>query len=351
MTLTENIFHKIQRYRHRQTNHITRLPIVILMPHSACNCRCVMCDIWKGNKHLKQLTVEDVQQLILSLKRLGTRQVLFSGGEALLNSNFFKFCELLSRENIRISLLSTGMTLARHAAELVEHVDEIIVSLDGDEPTHNMIRNIPDAFKKLEAGVKAIKSIEPGFRITSRTVIHQYNFRKWIPIIDAATNMGIDQVSFLPADVSSQAFNREIPWTENRQSELLITEEDLTELDAIINEVIEKYCTSDSSYFIAENPGKLKMIGQYYAAFYHHNPFPFKKCNAPWVSTVVEVDGTVRHCFFHSAMGNIHEKKLEEIINSEENIIFRKNLDTGKNDICKKCVCSLYLSSKKIAQL
>ena len=26
---------------------ITQLPIVILFPHSRCNCRCVMCDIWR----------------------------------------------------------------------------------------------------------------------------------------------------------------------------------------------------------------------------------------------------------------------------------------------------------------
>ncbi len=48
-----------------------------------------MCDIWKGNHNLKQLTIEDVEGLMTTLHRLGTRQVLMSGGEALLNPNFF----------------------------------------------------------------------------------------------------------------------------------------------------------------------------------------------------------------------------------------------------------------------
>src|SRR5215510_4021242 len=94
--LTQSLYHTYKRYRTLQTDHISALPIVILMPHSACNCRCVMCDIWKDNKNLKQLNEEDIFQLLDSLKQLGTQQVLMSGGEALLNPNFFRFCQILS---------------------------------------------------------------------------------------------------------------------------------------------------------------------------------------------------------------------------------------------------------------
>ncbi len=125
-----------RRYRTLQTDRITALPIVILMPHSACNCKCVMCDIWKGNHNLKQLTEADILGLLDSLRRLGTQQVLMSGGEALLNPNFFRFCAILKKEGIRVSLLSTGLALARHADNLLEWVGDIIVSLDGDEPLH-----------------------------------------------------------------------------------------------------------------------------------------------------------------------------------------------------------------------
>src|ERR1700748_3466656 len=93
-----------KRYRTLQTHRISALPIVILMPHSACNCRCVMCDIWKDNKNLKQLTEEDVKGLMASLKQLGTKQVVMSGGEALLNANFFRLCELLKNEGINVTL-------------------------------------------------------------------------------------------------------------------------------------------------------------------------------------------------------------------------------------------------------
>ena len=32
---------------------LTRLPILVLEPHSRCNCRCVMCDIWKRTDALE----------------------------------------------------------------------------------------------------------------------------------------------------------------------------------------------------------------------------------------------------------------------------------------------------------
>jgi MoaA/NifB/PqqE/SkfB family radical SAM enzyme len=169
------------------------------------------------------------------------------------------------------------------------------------------------------------------------------NFRHWPSIIDSAKEMGLNQVSFLPADVSSHAFNREILWTDQRQHQVLLDENELPELKNITGEVIAKYQDEFDSHFIAESPEKLQKIYRYYAAFYDLNPFPFKKCNAPWVSTVIEADGTVRPCFFHKELGNIHSDNLENILNGEKGIGFRKNLDTDADETCKKCVCYLNL--------
>src|SRR6476619_2842949 len=146
------LYHTYKRFRSLQTSRITALPIVILMPHSACNCRCVMCDIWKDNKNLKQLTEADISGLLETLENFGTQQVLMSGGEALLNPNFFRFCEILQEQGIKVSLLSTGLTLGRHAERLIASVNDIIVSLDGDEQLHDRIRNLPGAFRKLREG-------------------------------------------------------------------------------------------------------------------------------------------------------------------------------------------------------
>jgi MoaA/NifB/PqqE/SkfB family radical SAM enzyme len=323
---------------------ITALPIVILMPHSACNCRCVMCDIWKDNKNLKQLTEQDIKGLLDSLKKFGTKQVVMSGGEALLNSNFFRLCAILKKEDIKVTLLTTGLTVKKNAEQLLQWVDNLIVSLDGDEQLHDEIRNIPGAFNKLKDGVQYLRALDPDYKITSRTVIHRLNFRNWDAIISEAKTMDLDHVSFLPADVSSHAFNRQMAWAEPKQHEILIAENELPELQEVVTRIINRYKADFDSGFIAESPGKIQQLYEYYAAFYGLNAFPYKKCNAPWVSTVIEADGNVRPCFFHDVIGNIRDSSLASILNSDEAVNFRKTLDMSKNPTCVKCVCSLNLS-------
>ncbi|MGF7081294.1 radical SAM protein [Mucilaginibacter sp. UYCu711] len=337
------IAHTYKRYRTLQTHRISALPVVILMPHSACNCRCVMCDIWKDNKNLKQLTEADITDLLSSLKKLGTQQVVMSGGEALLNANFFKLCEILKKQNIKVSLLTTGLSIKQNADQLLKWVDDMVVSLDGDEAMHDAIRNIPNAFKKLKEGVECIKYLKPSYRITARTVIHRLNFRNWPAIIAAAKDMGIDQVSFLPADISSHAFNRQTAWAEPKQHEILISEHELPELKEVVYQVLDQ-STYLNTRFIAESDAKIWDIYNYYAAFYGQNPFPYKKCNAPWVSTVVEADGSVRPCFFHDTIGNIRDNSLDDILNNKAATDFRRTLDMSTNPTCVKCVCSLHLS-------
>jgi len=339
----QTLYNTYKRYRTLQTHKVSALPIVILMPHSACNCRCVMCDIWKDNKNLKQLNDSDITGLLDSLRKFGTQQVVMSGGEALLNPNFFRLCEILKNQGIKISLLTTGLSIKGNAVQLLNWVDDIIVSLDGDEPLHDAIRNIPNAFAKLKAGVEFIKELSSNYKITARTVIHRLNFRNWESIIYAAKQMGLDQVSFLPADVSSHAFNRQMAWVEPKQHEILISENELPELQEVITRIINNNIADFNSGFIAESREKIQQIYQYYAAFYELNPFPFKKCNAPWVSTVIEADGSVRPCFFHEVIGNIRDSSLATILNSVDSVNFRKTLDMSKNPTCVKCVCSLNL--------
>jgi MoaA/NifB/PqqE/SkfB family radical SAM enzyme len=302
-----------------------------------------MCDIWKDNHNLKQLTEDDIKDLLETFRKFDTKQVLMSGGEALLHPNFFRFCEILKKESIKVTLLSTGLTLKKHASQLTEWVNDIIISLDGDEETHNHIRNIPGAFNKLKEGVQAVKSLKHDFKITGRSVIHRLNFLKWPEMIESAKEIGLDQISFLPADVSSHAFNREVLWSDTKQHEILLDKEDLPELKNVIEFLLKNNRKDFEIKFIAESMEKIRKVYDYYAAFYGFNPYPYKKCNAPWVSTVIEADGTVRPCFFHPSLGNIHDKRLDEILNSDGAIDFRKDLDIDNNDICKKCVCYLNL--------
>jgi Fe-coproporphyrin III synthase len=167
-----------------------------------------MCDIWKGNNNVKQLEEADIKKLLDSLKKLKTKEVVMSGGEALMHPNFFRLCEIIKSRKTKITLLSTGLLLKKYASEIIANTNEVIVSLDGSKETHDKIRNIPNAFDKLKEGVQEVKRLNPNFRVTARCVIQKENYKDFPNIVDAAKELGLDQISFLAADVTSDAFNQ-----------------------------------------------------------------------------------------------------------------------------------------------
>jgi MoaA/NifB/PqqE/SkfB family radical SAM enzyme len=334
----------LKRFYTLKSHKIYSLPIAILMPHSRCNCRCVMCDIWKGNNNVQQLNESDINKLLASFRKFNTKLVVMSGGEALMHPNFFKLCDIIKAQKISICILSTGLLLKKYATEITAKSDEVIVSLDGSKEVHDKIRNIPNAFEKLKEGAQELKKINKKYKITARCVIQRDNFRDLSNIVNSAHDIGLDQISFLTADVSTDAFNRPELWGEEKISEVKLSREELEIFKDEIESLIKTQQIDFENKFIAESPEKFRRFYKYYAAFHGLNEFPQINCNAPWVSAVIESDGTVRPCFFHNKIGDINGAALDEIINSEKSVSFRKNLDVKDNPICKKCVCSLNLS-------
>jgi MoaA/NifB/PqqE/SkfB family radical SAM enzyme len=334
----------IRRQATRATNRIYHLPILVLMPHGGCNCRCVMCDIWKANAENRQLTVDDLRPHLADLRSLAVRRVVLTGGEALMHPNLWTLAECLRDLGAQLTLLTTGLLLKRDAAEVVRWCDEVIVSLDGPGELHDEIRRVPRGFARLAEGVREIQQRAPAIRVTGRSVIQRRNFRQISGTVAAAHDIGLNQISFLAADVSSEAFNRAVPWDGARVSDVGLSLAEAHEFAEVVESLITTHQNDFASGFIAESPSKLRRLPRYFAALHGEGEFPRITCNAPWVSTVIEADGSVRPCFFHESLGSIHDDSLTTILNSPNAIAFRRRLDVNENPICKKCVCTLNLA-------
>ena len=330
----------------RSTHHIHTMPVLILMAHSRCNCRCVMCDIWRANRNGQEISRDLLEQHVGTLRNLNVQWVVLSGGEALMHSNLWSLCEVLKQLSVKITLLSTGLLLKRHAAEVVKWCDEVTVSLDGSPEVHDGIRRIPRAYERLAEGVAALKELDPHFPVTARCVIQRQNYRDLPNIIETAHTARLDQVSFLSVDVSSSAFNRPKPWGDERIGEVALSPNETVEFERVVEETIAAYRDHFASGFIAESPEKLRRLPRYFAAINGDGEYPGTICNAPWVSAVLETDGSVRPCFFHESYGSVHERPLEDVLNSAEAIAFRQSLDVTTNPICRKCVCTLHIGRR-----
>jgi Fe-coproporphyrin III synthase len=319
---------------------VHQVPILILSPHNRCNCRCVMCDIWKTDQAL-EISEEDLERHVASIERLRVEWVVFTGGEPLMHSDLFRLCRLLRKRNIRVTVLTTGLLLHRYSHEVVQYVDDVIVSLDGPPEIHDQIRRVRGAYDSLTLGVKAIFQIRPDFPISARSTVQKRNCSRLVDTAATAQSLGAKSISFLAADVSSSAFNRAGGWPLIRQDDIALTASELPLLDREIESLIDR---GMSGGFVLESPAKLRRIASHFRAHLGLVEPVAPNCNAPWVSAVIEADGTVRPCFFHPPIGRLNEgRTLLEVLNGPEATAFRRNLDVAANPVCRRCVCSLNL--------
>ena len=324
---------------------LVTLPILLLHVHEHCNCRCLMCDIWEKTDG-KELDLEDFARHRESLLRFGVREVVLTGGEALLHRGFETLCSLLHDCGVHVTLLTTGLLLSKRAVAVANGVDEVIVSIDGPEQVHDQVRRVNGAYRLIGRGIEEVRRLKPQMPIHGRSTVQKANHHLLRQTVAGARSLTLDSISFLATDLTSQAFNRDLVWPILRQDEIALSREEVTALEDEVEALIRENEEDILSKYIAESPAKLRRIVRRFKE--HLGDFApiAPQCNAPWVSAVIEVDGSVRPCFFHEKIGNLTGSTLEQVINGDVARRFRASLDVEADAICRKCVCSLNYTAR-----
>jgi MoaA/NifB/PqqE/SkfB family radical SAM enzyme len=312
------------------------MPILVMEPHNRCNCRCVMCDIWKRT-NAREICEAELARHIDDIVRLRVERVVFTGGEPLMHSDLFRLAAALRARGMRTTLLSTGLLLKRDAARIVESIDDAIVSLDGPPAIHDAIRRVPGAFERLEEGVGAIHRLSPEYPVSARCTVQGRNASHLRATVAAARSLGLRSISFLAADLDSTAFERPVAWPDSRKNAIA------PDLPALEREIEGLIAEDPADGFVIETPRKLRRIAAHFRAHHGLESQTAPRCNAPWVSAVWEANGDIRPCFFHPPIGNTVKGTLAQIVNGPAAVAFRENLNVAENPVCRRCVCSLYL--------
>lgn len=313
---------------------MANLPLISLYLSERCNSRCITCDYWKHGE--RDLSVATVERMLPSLTTLGTRTVLFSGGEPLLNPKWREIAMLLKGHGLDLWLLTSGLSLGKHASQIEELFGSVTVSLDGtDRETYAAIRGL-DAFDKVCAGIDRMSAT--GIPTNVRVTLQRDNFRQLPEFVRLAKELGAIQVSFLAVDVSNpHAFG-------NRNgtiSPLALRESDVAELRLLIDELERANPTDFANGFIAESPEKLRRICDYFAALCGQGAFPPVRCNAPEFSAVVGADGRVSPCFFIPPADRLTSGP--DLVRAWERGSGRRaEIRNGERPECKSCVCPLW---------
>jgi len=322
---------------------LERLPLVTLYLTERCNSRCVTCDYWRHGR--KDVSLDSISRLLPELVALQTRTALISGGEPLLNPQWEAIAETLRAHEIDLWLLTSGLSLAKHAARAARLFQSITVSLDGTCPaTYAAIRGL-DAFDKVCEGIRA--AVAAGATVGLRVTLQRANYQELSKFVALAHELGVSQVSFLAVDVSNpHAFAR----LDDFSHELALQPADLPVLDTLLDELERDHAEDFRNRFIAESPAKLRRLRQYFSALQGAGGFPPVRCNAPEFSAVVGVDGRVAPCFFipgpaDSAPGTA----LRTALGSDSMIELRRAIRAGERRECERCVCSMWREPREFA--
>lgn len=312
------------------------LPLLTLYLTDRCNSRCVTCDYWRHGR--TNLTLAAIRQLLPSLEALKTRTVVLSGGEPLLNPEWAEIAALLRAHGLKLWLLTSGLSLAKHAASASALFDSITVSLDGTRAeTYAAIRGL-NAFEVVCAGIRAAAAA--GAPVGIRVTLQRANYRELGAFADLAHEIGARQVSFLAVDVANpHAFGRTTPVL----PDAALAEEDLAAFEGLLHAFERDRAEDFRSGFIAESPAKLRRILAYFAAVRGYGRYPGVQCNAPEFSAVVEADGRVRPCFFipgpaEAPVGT----DVAGALNAGDMRELRASIRAGTRPECTACVCPLW---------
>jgi MoaA/NifB/PqqE/SkfB family radical SAM enzyme len=343
------------------TGRTHALPIVLYAPTARCNSRCVSCDWWRSDG-AGELSKSEIAALAAELPRFGTRVVVLTGGEPLVRPDIMEVADLFRARGMTLHLLTSGLALERFAADIAARFAEVTISLDGHTPElYRAIRGV-DGLGAVIAGVRALRRLGPHVTLRARGTLSRHNFRALPDLVAQARELELDQISFLAADVTSDAFNRPadlrrpdlrppdlrqpglpaLPRADAARApeRLLLDEAEVAEFEDVIEATIQANARALAEERVVPGADGLRRLARYYRAHLGQGPFPAVDCNAPWASVFIGADGALRPCFFHPPVGNIRERPLADLL-TVAMPAFRTGLDVASDAVCRRCVCTL----------
>ena len=166
---------------------------------SACNSRCMTCNIWKVYKNnpsisKKELTIEEIDKIFKALPKT-ISWLNLTGGEPFLRNDFDKIVYSAIKNIPHLKLIginSNGLARDRIIPIVkkimeIKHPDIIItISIDGPESTHDRIRGLKGAYRQSMGTYKELKELtkdDEKFSIAIETTLSKENLDSLPPFL------------------------------------------------------------------------------------------------------------------------------------------------------------------------
>lgn len=300
---------------------------IYLVLTAACNLRCKGCRYGRDFTPGHQLALPMVRDLLDDVKEANFEVVRLYGGEPLLHKQINEIVEYCTKLRLRTYLTTNGLLLKKKIDDLyTAGLRTVQVGLYGIGEDYNQYVQRKDRFDQLEENIAYVRErygdkvkltlnwllMKPTCNID--TVRETWNFarRYNAPII-------INLVHY------------SLPYfTEGEDRELAFTAADRPEITAVIEEFMR--LQSREPHLLQSPPVVMRSIPDWLIKGPNMR-VPCDRHRLIWVGA----DGTVQMCYVTFRLGNLHEKRLKDMLFTQTHI------DAARNAFklnCPNCHCA-----------
>ncbi|MBL7130155.1 MAG: radical SAM protein [Candidatus Omnitrophica bacterium] len=235
-----------------------------------CNLRCQMCDIFKSPTKIEdELSTPEIKDIILQIKNMRVRHLIFSGGEPLLRRDFFEIVEFATTNSIRdVDIITNGTLFDDYIIKklLNLRLNHITISLDGLRETNDKIRG-KGVFEKVVSNIDKLKHYKSKYGFSFPTLginftILDDNIDDLLPMIEFARGSGLNAILLQPvlfSNIKMYEKKRNVLWpSENSIFKLKKTTKKIISLKNTLKDFV--ICTDTdilkalSGYFMGKRP-------------------------------------------------------------------------------------------------
>lgn len=275
-----------------------------------CNCRCLMCDLWKLDDCRTELRPERWIEILEELHAwIGSFRLAVNGGEIFLKSGVYDILRRAVELGLTVNPVSNGLIFKsdHHFRSLLDTgLPAITFSLDGmDASIHDRHRGTDGVHRTVCEVIRRIKSQKPRMSVSVICILMRETapqlpeFAKW------AEDVGVDNILFQPIAEPAGRPVRQANWY--RESELFIT--DLQGLDRSMGELIRWQAATNRIELPAST---LRSMQDYFA-----NPAEFqikgRRCMLGETELRINPQGVLYLCDVrHTTIGHVDDAPIRE---------------------------------------
>lgn len=176
---------------------------VAMVLTNRCNCRCLMCDLWRTREVGNELPAERWIALLDELHSwTRTLRLRFVGGEVLLKPGVYDIIRSAVHLGFNVNLISNGLALEseRNYRKLMNTgLRFITFSLDGkDAAIHDRHRGIPGIHDVVTEVIRRMKRERPAMCVSLICIIMRETAPQLAEYAQWAEELGVDRIMFQP---------------------------------------------------------------------------------------------------------------------------------------------------------